>query len=73
VNEVSNVTDGLRIINTYDPEATVEQHGKIVHVILDETKSSISDEDADKLHELGWYWEDREVWIYDPDPFYEEN
>ena len=72
MEQIQNVTDGLRIIHTYDPEATVEQHGKIVQVILDETKSSINDDHVDRLNELGWHWEDREVWLYDPDAFCEE-
>ena len=67
MEEIQNVTDGLRIIHKYDPEATVEQQGKIVQVILGDTKSFISDEDADQLHELGWSWEDREIWLYDPE------
>lgn len=72
MNTQDDIVTGLKILNTYDTEATVERKGDITFVILDETKSNISDEDADKLRDLGWHWEDQEMWMYDPDSFGEE-
>lgn len=72
MNTEQNVTAGLKILAVYDNEATIERKDNITVVILDETKCNISDEDADKLNELGWHWEDREVWMHDPDAFCEE-
>jgi hypothetical protein len=68
-SEIPNVAFGLGLIATYDDKASVNHLDDCVQVIVDECKSAFTARDEDKLRELGWYHEDREVWLY----YYEGN
>lgn len=64
-SSIPNVAIGLQIIATYDDNASVNHLDNCVQVIVDECKSTFTDHDEDKLRELGWYHEDREIWLYE--------
>ncbi len=57
---------GLGIIQKYDVNPTIEPHDNTVQVVVTDG-INFNDEDVDRLELLGWYWEDREVWLFDPE------
>lgn len=56
--------EGLAIIKKYDSEPKVNVSENTTVVIVKDYLSTFAEEDNDKLQELGWDWEDREVWSF---------
>ena len=60
---IFQIAEGLGIIAKYDPQASVKADMDNIMVVLNDGIMP-SDQDAERLRQLGWQWEDREVFLF---------